>query len=510
MMRRLTIAVSLLLLSIAVAATQTTYSGAYSATVTTQTTTTGKAVCTTPSPTQLNCTLSPGLTQEAAMTLGPLSSGSPQSGGGGTAPVVTLLSPTPNVSSPMTNGVNVLRTQNGGAVAYSATCGGVACTGGNAITGWSITAQSCASCYSITSSGNLQGGSNAANVGTETDTVTVTAANSTGTSPGVTQTVVAYADGSLGAQSGTIQHPTILGSYTTRPPWNVPSVDYYVGIPSSVTLTDWLNLCTPSCPPGVFSVNSPAGEVNVDDNATLSGIDFTLHGGAYIVVTQSGKALTVSNSKFGNTPSATSYTIHAQQANTNITVTNSEFTGGNSNYGGFFGFQTTGTLTLKYNYFHQGFQHIVEQVSGVATVIYKYNLIENFCTNPGCHDNWLQWGTIGSGSTADVEFNTSYTNTLSAGVGPGEGFQFYANNSGTLSTTTLAFNTLIALPTGGNPTQSAIVHGGPASPGTDKSNYFDITGTSVGAYYPSSITTGTGWSCSGDINMSTGGSLTPC
>ena len=115
----------------------------------------------------------------------------------GTAPVVTLLSPQPNIASPVSNGINVANVNapfgSSGAVTYSATCGGVACTGTNAITSWAITAQSRANAYSITSAGVLQGGSAASGIGTETDTVTITATNSTGTSPGVVQTVNAAA-----------------------------------------------------------------------------------------------------------------------------------------------------------------------------------------------------------------------------------------------------------------------------------------------------------------------------
>ena len=115
----------------------------------------------------------------------------------GTAPVVTLLSPQPNIASPVTNGSNVTNVNapfgSSGAVTYSATCGGVACTGTNAITSWNISSQSRLNAYSITSAGVLQGGSAASGIGSETDTFTISATNSTGTSPGVVQTVNAGA-----------------------------------------------------------------------------------------------------------------------------------------------------------------------------------------------------------------------------------------------------------------------------------------------------------------------------
>ena len=177
------------------------------------------------------------------------------SAGAGVSPVVQSLTCT--ISSPVTNASNVVQTQGAGNCAYSATCSGGACIGGNAITSWSITSQSCSNCYSVTSAGVLQGGSGAASVTTEQDTVTVTATNANGTSSGVTQTVNAYADGSIGAAAGgTVQYSNFFTSralqsgqtYSTRPPWNVAGVDYAVGVPSGA-LKDPLSASLPSgCP----------------------------------------------------------------------------------------------------------------------------------------------------------------------------------------------------------------------------------------------------------------------
>ena len=142
----------------------------------------------------------------------------------GTAPVVTLLSPQPNIASPVTNGSNVTNVSaafgSSGAVTYSATCGGVACTGTNAITGWAITSQSHANGYSITSAGVLQGGSAASGIGNETDTITITATNSTGISPGVVQTVNAapyiVASNSGSGSTCTLASPCALSAAQTK------------------------------------------------------------------------------------------------------------------------------------------------------------------------------------------------------------------------------------------------------------------------------------------------------
>ena len=232
----------------------------------------------------------------AAMTIGPLSSNSTQGGGGGTAPVVTLLSPTPNVASPLTNGTTVTRTLAGGPVSYSATCGGVACTGANAITSWAISSQSCASCYAITSAGLIQGSTNAANVGTETDTITVTATNSTGTSPGVTQTVNAYADGSVGATvCSNTQYPSLLSAYTAPPPWNSPGVNYYVGIASNATVSG--NTITETGTQSTPTNGDKKTFYNFCNNSLPSGIT---QGTAYFVVAASGSTYQISTTLGGS------------------------------------------------------------------------------------------------------------------------------------------------------------------------------------------------------------------
>jgi hypothetical protein len=146
------------------------------------------SACTPPSSTCFNCVLE----QKTAVMVMPLASGSPQSGGGGTAPVVTAFNC--NVQFPITNATTVNQTA-GGACGFAATCGGVACTGSNAITSWAISTQTCTSCYSVTNGGLLQGGSNAASILTgSVSTVTVTATNTTGTSPGVAQTITTVSD----------------------------------------------------------------------------------------------------------------------------------------------------------------------------------------------------------------------------------------------------------------------------------------------------------------------------
>lgn len=102
----------------------------------------------------------------------------------------TVVANTCTIALPVVNGSPVNLT-GGGTCIYTALCNGLSCRGGNAITGWAITAQSCSNCFAIDGAGNLLGGSNAANVqSASTYTVTVTATNPTGTSPPLTQQII--------------------------------------------------------------------------------------------------------------------------------------------------------------------------------------------------------------------------------------------------------------------------------------------------------------------------------
>lgn len=318
-------------------------------------------------------------------------------------------------------------------------------------------------------------------------------------------------DGYSGAPAVSAQLPTLLSSYTAKPSWCVAGVGYGVGYPSGQTLTDWQSISQTG-----VSVNTSTGQIYIASGSpTLNGIDFTLHGGSYIYIDNSSTAtgLTITNSNFGAIPVGPSYNIQSQKTNFNLTIEDNIFNGGTNSQTSFIGFQSTGTVILEYNIFENGLQHVIEQVSGTLTLTYKFNLIENMAQAAGAHDNWVQWGTIGTGSTADVEYNTGYTNFLNTGVGAGEGFQFYANSSGTLGTTTLANNTMIAVKYNGAATMSSIVHGGTASSGTNSNNYFDCSGCGsalpAGAYYTGSMTAADGWTSSGNIDMNTGSTITP-
>ena len=123
-----------------------------------------------------------------------------QTPGTQSAPLVTAA--TCSITVPVTNGSPVAL-QGGGNCTFAATCAGVSCAGGNTITGWGITSQTCAGCFSLDNSGNLLGGVNAANVQiNNTYTVNVMASNAVGNSPNQGQTIITPAAGGLLLEAG--------------------------------------------------------------------------------------------------------------------------------------------------------------------------------------------------------------------------------------------------------------------------------------------------------------------
>jgi hypothetical protein len=303
------------------------------------------------------------------------------------------------------------------------------------------------------------------------------------------------------------QHPALLTSYAKRPSWKIAGVDYAVGVPSTTTLTDWMLLSGPG-----ITVNTTAMPplVRVDDtsNVVISGVDFSLHGGATLRFINSPNP-TVTNSNFGgpNLTKMPAAVIVADWDSPGLTVSYNTIDGGGNGSGSSlvaaFG---AGTTTLTYNWLKHSPQHFLEEAQSTPVsiaVIYKYNLIEQGAMSPGAHLNFLQFGGAVA-TSVDVEYNTTYQTPQ---VAAGEGFQFYANNAGgSVHNVTYAYNTMIA--TGGPPgsAQSAMVHGGGSqNAAVAHDNYIDKTAAWFW-YYPSSYI---GWTFSNNYNMITGALISP-
>jgi hypothetical protein len=297
------------------------------------------------------------------------------------------------------------------------------------------------------------------------------------------------------------QHPALLASYAKRPPWKVAGVDYAVGVPSMTVLTDWKLLSGPG-----ITMNTTAipPYVRVDDtsNVVISGVDFSLHGGAIVLFINSPNP-TVTNSNFGgvNLTKMSNAAIWSDPNSPNLTASYNTMDGAGPGTGaGFISSAGSGTTTLTYNWFKNFPNHILEMLASAPfAIVYKYNLIEQGGMQVGAHPNLLQEGTNSDSASIDVEYNTSYQTHQVAG---GEQFQFASYGTGLIKNVTLAYNVLIAA--GSGIAVSYTIHGGGAqNAGVAHDNYIDRTAT-YGWLYPGSVT---GWKFSNNYNMTTGAPL---
>ena len=305
------------------------------------------------------------------------------------------------------------------------------------------------------------------------------------------------------------QHPALLASYAKRPPWNVAGVDYGVGVPAMTTLTDWQLLSGPGITADTSATNGHVSVYNTG-NVVISGVDFSLHGGAYLFFVNSPNP-TVINSKFGGAALAgvLSNVISADYQSPGLTVSYNTIDGGGAGQGSsLVGAAGGGTTTLTYNWLKNFPQHVLEQNTQNVpyAVIYKNNLIEQGAMQSGAHLNYLQFDTnSNSSSSVDVEYNTSYQIKQASA---GEGYQFYANGNGLVQNVTLAYNVMIAAAPGvGLPVPvsslsiSRMVHGGGSqNAGRAHDNYIDPTAAYGWLYYGSLA----GWKYSNNYDMTTG------
>lgn len=325
-------------------------------------------------------------------------------------------------------------------------------------------------------------------------------------------------DGSRTAPAAVIQHPTLLDSYggtgarnkgliggkQYQPPWYVAGVDYAVGYPTGTGLVDWQSIGSAN-----INVNVGTSVVTLFDinNATISGVDFSLHNGATLNITNCQNP-TVTNCNFGGTNLANvpNAVVNVDVNSPGFIMTNCVMDGAGTSGGAqssLLSVTGAGTITLKYNWFKNFAQHVIELVQGntaTVSVLYKYNVIEQGALGLGAHLNYLQWAG-GLNSTADVEFNTSYQTPQ---AGAGEGWQFYCNTTGgQIASATAKYNTMIA--TGGAAGSAMSYHfnngsaasGGPGSNGSCVQNYMDIT-AAFGAFYQGAVSNFTG---SGNVDM---------
>lgn len=393
---------------------------------------------------------------------------------------------------------------------------------------WSITAGNSEGDFAISSRGVITFTSQGAadyngSIPQKSVTLTVQATNASGSGLGIVY-INGYADGSVSAPTGSVQHPTGLSSYTVRPPWKVAGFDYYVGIQSGTKLTPASSVSDPN----VTISGSLVRCVGPDASVTLNAVDFT--GYAIYIPAGGCSSLRVMNSNFGCTGGVSpGFTFIQNQNNATLDIEQNEFNSYTdcndtfpNNLSDIMQCGGTGNCTVKYNWFYHLSERAVD--GGCSPLNYQFNLFDNPNTIALAHENMLQHGCAGGGLQTGllVAFNSLYSVTSNYG---GEGWQFEgaSGQQFTTASPTFAYNTAIALKSGGKNTMSYIVHGfchtnsdcsstavTVTGAATFSNNYFDPTGA-FGAFYsgartamwPSQVT------FANNINMNTGTTITP-
>lgn len=247
----------------------------------------------------------------------------------------------------------------------------------------------------------------------------------------------AFTDGCAGASVATKPLAGILGGYVKRPPWNVAGVDFGVGVPTGTSLID---VTTATLPTGCHFA-SPVVTCS-SGTPTLSALDFTLHNGTVLNITSG--SVTVLNSKFkvGSNSAGFNHNVMTASGTANITAKNNEFDGASvvvqAKIDQMLNLENTGTTDFEYDWFHDAGGDVIDGGAGVKNDIYRYNVFTNngmFTTDPGGdegHSDTIQYDmpdTTSAVNSADMGFNTVYTNYSTATQEGGEGLLTYQNGS---------------------------------------------------------------------------------
>ena len=322
--------------------------------------------------------------------------------------------------------------------------------------------------------------------------------------------------------TGSFQNASYMTGYTFRPAWNVAGVDYAVGVPQGASLTSWSTASVPTGWSrglgsagnyGNWTCTAPGG-----NNQTVDLIDFsaTAASGARgaVLFLNTCTGITITRSKFGgvDVDADVNPPIVASGANglTISWITMSMGCSGSGLYGPLIG--AGGALSVTYSYFVGYPDEVIGSNGGATQVTAKYNYIGAGACTSGSHLNYLQTGSALSSGTFNVSFNTSYQDTE---VASGEGWQFYSNSGGSVTSVTADRNTMVAKQTGASVAMSYLMHptadtafGTTLTSGTITNNYVDISGAFGFLYTGNSSCTNT--TSSGNINMVSGAAINPC
>lgn len=298
-----------------------------------------------------------------------------------------------------------------------------------------------------------------------------------------------YVDGCPGAPTGTIQFPTILSSYTTRPPFNVAGVDYYVGVPTGTTLSDPSTISISG-----VTVNSGAHTVAVTgNNITLTGINFGLDNGWKVTITGANDTIEDCLFTAGSNQSTSGFDglVLALNGSGTTTIIDNEINGNNiavtAQSGQLVDINASGTVIIEYNYIHNSAGDMID-VGGTSLTAFdfEYNLIKDACSLGTAHGDVIQYfdSDISGGH---VDFNTIYQTGTSSINGEGILATYDEGSGETMSNMTERDNTLISLDAGDNWGPGVFIENdvgtGSATSMAIYDNYYDPTAIQQSLWY---------------------------
>lgn len=258
--------------------------------------------------------------------------------------------------------------------------------------------------------------------------------------------------------TNSFQNASLLSSYAKRPAFNVPGVDFCVGVQAGVTLSDPVpggtlaaGLTALGCS-GTTTITCTGTNCN---NATIQGWDFSLHNGVSLTINNC-TGTTIKNNFF-QVGSNLNQPIQLSNSANGITIENNEFNGAglenDSNVGfGLIEANAFGTNTIQFNYLHDAFSELLVFGNSATGNNSIYQVQNNALINAGlgqpqgAHGDWSQIvaGNAGA-SLTEVTFdhNLGVQTNATSGVGA-QGFSYNGNPGGTFSNSAMTNNVVIS------------------------------------------------------------------
>jgi hypothetical protein len=291
------------------------------------------------------------------------------------------------------------------------------------------------------------------------------------------------------------QWPSLLAGYGgVRPPFAVPAVDYYVGVPAGALKDPTAPGALPAC--ATYEPSFHAVLVGAS-NCVLDRYDFTKGGGLQVQVPNGVSRTTIERSRFGLGGNAPFSTSLLDFRGSGLTVTNSTFEGIGQDPA-YFDTGASGTIAFVHNYFYDLSGDGLDFGSSEFVVV-EHNAFVQLGMNAESHPDPVQFcgGALAAGS--HESYNLVYQPVGVASTGE-QGIQVSVQCGGTIDGYSADHNTVIA----NNPSSLTMSYS-VASNGNRvriANNYVDASGA-YGAIYPFAKGNGTAV-CRGNVSLTAG------